>query len=157
MRVAAGIDDVWRALLAHPSRRGTLAGYTGTAVLEEADDDARVARFRLQGARDGLPATARVTAALTAAGDGTEIGLAADVHGEIAPDALVAAVEEAAREAPPAVTAADEAAPAAPPVGAAPPEAAPPPAPSHGLPAPAKGALVAAGAALALWALRGRR
>jgi hypothetical protein len=170
MRVAAPVDDVWRRVLAAAPLRGALAGYTGTAVLEEADDDERVARFRLQGMSAGAPAAARVTAALSPAGAGTEIALFADVFGEVAPGALLAAVAAAAGPvlapaepapdapvgdvAPPADAAPDEAAPVAPPAIAAADEAAPAP---HGLSSPAKGALVAAGAALAVWALRGRR
>jgi hypothetical protein len=149
MRVAAPVDDVWRRVLAAAPRRGTLAGCTGTAVLEEVDDDERVARFRLQGMSGGAPAAARVTAALSPAGAGTEIALFADVFGAVAPGALLAAVAEAAG---PALAAA-EPAPVAPPAVVPADEPAPAP---HGLSAPAKGALVA-GAALALWALRGRR
>ncbi len=141
MRVAAGVDDVWRTLLAHPSLRGALAGYTGTAVLEEVDDDERVARFRLQGVRGASPATATVTAALSPAGAGTEVALAAEVFGDVAAGALLAAVAGAAAPA--------MAAPVAPP--------APAPA-ARGLSAPAKRALAAAGAAaLVGLALRGRR
>jgi hypothetical protein len=72
---------------------------------------------------------------------------------DVAPPAA-AAPDEPAPVAPPAAAAADEPAPVAPPAIAAADEASPAP---HGLSAPAKGTLVAAGAALALWALRGRR
>jgi hypothetical protein len=153
MRVAAGIDETWRRLLATGTQRGWLAGYTGTAILEEADDDERVARFRLQGARDGEPATATVTAALAPAGEGTEVEIAVEAFGDAAPDVVRAAIESAA----PVVAPADE--PASPPpavvAGPAHPGLSTPAHP--GLSAPAKGALVAAGAALAVWALRGRR
>jgi hypothetical protein len=150
MRLAAPVDEVWRRVLAAPALRGSLAGYTGTAILEEADEDEHVARFRLQGIRGASPATATITAALSPAGDATEVDLRAAVHGDVTPDALLAAVAGAVA-APPGLAAPDEA--AAPPPIAAPDEAAP----HHGLSAPAKGALVAAGAALAVWALKGRR
>jgi hypothetical protein len=165
MRIAAPIDDVWRSLLGATMLRGSLAGYTGTAVLEEADEDEHVARLRLQGTRDGSPATATLTAALSPAGDATEVDLRAEVFGGATTDEVLAAAAEAAMAAlaapdkaapaaPPDVAAPDKAAPVAPPAVAAPDEVAPA---AHGLSAPAKGALVAAGAALAVWALRGRR
>jgi hypothetical protein len=141
MRVAAPLDAVWARVLARPALRGSLAGHTGTAVLEEADDDAHVARFRLQGER----ATATVTAALRPAGEATDVDLRADVFGDASAAKLLAAIGEAAA---PALAAPGEAAPVTP---------VPAPAAPHGLSAPAKGALAAAGAALALWALRGRR
>jgi hypothetical protein len=165
MRIAAPVEEVWRRVLAATGLRGSLAGYTGTAVLEEADEDEHVARFRLQGTRDASPATATLTAALSPAGEETEVALRAEVFGGATTDELLAAVAKAATA---AIATAAEAAPAAPPAVPAPGQAAPPPAIAapgeaaataapHGLSAPAKGALVAAGAALAVWALRGRR
>ena len=77
-----------------------------------------------------------MTAALSPAGDGPDVEVRAEVFGDLAPDALLAAVMEAAPHDAPVVAA--------------------PPA-QHGLSGPAKGALVAAGAALAVWALRRRR
>jgi hypothetical protein len=59
--VSAG--DAWRALSALPPARGSAAGYDGTAVLEEADEEARTATLRLQGAAG--PATVAATAAVT--------------------------------------------------------------------------------------------
>jgi hypothetical protein len=151
MRVAAGIDEAWRRVLAAGTLRGSLAGYTGTAILEEADDDEHVARFRLQGMRGPSPATATITATLAAAGEGTEVALSADVFGGVERGELLAAVAEAVEAAaeaaltPAAVAAADKTAPVAAPA-------------PHGLSAPAKRALAVAGAAaLAALALRGRR
>jgi hypothetical protein len=126
-------DAAWAQLLAHPVLRGTLAGHAGTAILEEADDDAHVARYRLQ----GTAATATVTATLRPAGAATEIDLGAEVFGDVPRDELLAAARAVA-----------DAALAAP----------PPVAPHGGLSAPAKRALAAAGAAaLVALALRGRR
>jgi hypothetical protein len=126
-------DAAWAQLLAHPVLRGTLAGHAGTAILEEADDDARTARYRLQ----GTAATATVTATLRSAGAETAIDLRAEVFGDVPRDELLAAAR--------AVVDAALAAPA-------------PVAPHGGLPAPAKRALAAAGAAaLVALALRGRR
>ena len=43
-------DAAWRALSSLPPARGSAAGYEGLAVVEDADDDARVATLRLTGA-----------------------------------------------------------------------------------------------------------
>ena len=44
------LDEAWATLSTLAPARGTLAGYTGTIVLEEADDDTHTAaRLRLQG------------------------------------------------------------------------------------------------------------
>lgn len=56
-------DAAWRALSALPPARGNAAGYEGLAVVEDADDDARVATLRLTGAAGAasIAATAAVT------------------------------------------------------------------------------------------------
>jgi hypothetical protein len=61
--LVVGAGEAWRALSALPPARGSAAGYDGTAVLEEADEDARTATLRLQGAagRATVAATAAVT------------------------------------------------------------------------------------------------
>jgi hypothetical protein len=80
MRVPVGIDEAWRALVALPASRGELAGYDGTAVLEEADDDVHVAVFRLQGTSGTAAATATLTTALAPASDGTSVAFELDLH-----------------------------------------------------------------------------
>jgi hypothetical protein len=56
-------DAAWRALSALPPARGSAAGYEGLAVVEDADDDARVATLRLTGAAGAasVAATAAVS------------------------------------------------------------------------------------------------
>jgi hypothetical protein len=56
-------DAAWRALSSLPPTRGSAAGYDGLAVVEDADDDARVATLRLTGAAGAasVAATAAVT------------------------------------------------------------------------------------------------
>jgi hypothetical protein len=61
--LAAPAADAWRALRALPPARGSAAGYDGTAVLEDADDERRTATLRLQGAAG--PATVAATATVT--------------------------------------------------------------------------------------------
>jgi len=133
------------------SRRGELAGYAGTLILEEVDEDEHVARYRFQGARDGATATAAIT--VTAAGE-----IAAEVHpghgSDLAAGALIAAVAEVVANGSiegktGETVAADEARPEPSTAPAAPP----------GRAARGHRALVAAGvvAALAAWALKGRR
>jgi hypothetical protein len=56
-------DEAWQALSLLPPARGSAAGYDGTAVLEDADDEARTATLRLQGAKGA--ATVAATAAVT--------------------------------------------------------------------------------------------
>jgi hypothetical protein len=72
------------------SWRGDLAGYTGTLILQEVDEDAHVARYRFQGARDGATATATLT--VTAAGE-----ITADVHPGHGSDLTAGQVVEASR------------------------------------------------------------
>jgi hypothetical protein len=61
--LAAETDAAWRALSSLPPARGNAAGYEGIAVVEDADDDARVATLRLTGAAGAasVAATAAVT------------------------------------------------------------------------------------------------
>jgi hypothetical protein len=114
--------------------RGELAGYTGTLILEEVDEDEHVARHRFQGTRDGATATATITTGAS--------GLSAEVHrghgSDLTAGELVAAVGEVWSRAE------DGEAPAS----AESPDA-----------ARRRRTLVAAGAAAALaaWALKGRR
>jgi hypothetical protein len=56
-------DAGWRVLASLPPARGSAAGYEGLAVVEDADDDARVATLRLTGAAGAasVAATATVT------------------------------------------------------------------------------------------------
>jgi hypothetical protein len=61
--LAAPADAAWRALSALPPARGSAAGYEGVAVVEDADDDARVATLRLVGTSGA--ATVAATAAVT--------------------------------------------------------------------------------------------
>ena len=58
------LDEAWATLSTLAPARGTLAGHTGTAMLEEADDDTHSARLRLQGTGPNGPVTATVTATL---------------------------------------------------------------------------------------------
>ncbi len=61
--LAAPAAEAWWALATLPPARGSAAGYEGTAVLVDADDEARTATLRLQGAAG--PATVAVTAIVT--------------------------------------------------------------------------------------------
>jgi hypothetical protein len=60
--LAGSADAAWRTLSALPPARGSAAGYEGLAVVEDADDDARVATLRLTGAAGAasVAATAEV-------------------------------------------------------------------------------------------------
>jgi hypothetical protein len=60
---AGSAEAAWRALSALPPARGSAAGYEGLAVVEDADDDARIATLRLTGAAGAasVAATAAVT------------------------------------------------------------------------------------------------
>ena len=71
-------EEAWRVLSALPPARGAAAGYEGTAVLEDVDDDAMTATLRLQGAAAG--ATVAATAAVTVL-EGRLAISAALVHG----------------------------------------------------------------------------
>jgi hypothetical protein len=70
------LDEAWATLSTLAPARGTLAGHTGTAVLEEADDDTHTARLRLQGVGPNGPVTATVTATLEPVTAGTRLHLA---------------------------------------------------------------------------------
>ena len=70
------LDAAWATLSTLAPARGTLAGHTGTAVLEEADDDSHTARLRLQGVGPNGPVTATVTATLEPVPAGTRLHLA---------------------------------------------------------------------------------
>ncbi|WP_028057244.1 hypothetical protein [Candidatus Solirubrobacter pratensis] len=61
--LVAPADQAWRALAVLPPARGSAAGYEGTAVLEDADDEARTATLRVHGALGA--ATVAATAAVT--------------------------------------------------------------------------------------------
>jgi hypothetical protein len=163
VRLPLPIGDAWRALTALPPARGELAGYTGTAVLEEADEDVHVAVFRLQGTAGTAAATATLTAALAPASDGTSLAFELDLHpghgAAVTADEILAALdeivpaaraagEEAAKEAAARDLAAREAAHATPPpatptsAAALSPAAASPPAPSDSPAAPTWSATV---------------
>jgi hypothetical protein len=74
------LDEAWATLSALAPARGTLAGHTGTAVLEEADDDTHTARLRLQGVGPNGPVTATVTVRLEPVAGGTRMHLATRAH-----------------------------------------------------------------------------
>jgi carbon monoxide dehydrogenase subunit G len=102
LHLAAPPERVWPALAAIAPLRGTVSAgtrtYTGTCVVDDADDHERVATLRLQGSEAGGHATAAATivAAVRADGASTELTLTADVArghgGSPLPDAAVAAV-----------------------------------------------------------------
>jgi hypothetical protein len=84
--LAADAADAWRALSALRAARGTAAGYSGTVVLEDADDDERVATLRLHGAAGSATVAATATATVS---DGL-LAISADVRagpGGAQPDA----------------------------------------------------------------------
>jgi hypothetical protein len=78
--LATPLDEAWATLSTLAPARGTLAGHTGTAMLEEADDDTHTARLRLQGVGPNGPVTATVTATLEPVGAGTRLHLATRTH-----------------------------------------------------------------------------
>jgi hypothetical protein len=59
--LATPLDQAWAALSHLKSARGTIAGHTGTARLEVADDDTHTAVFRLHGSGRTVTATATLT------------------------------------------------------------------------------------------------
>ncbi len=73
---AGPADAAWRSLSSLPPVRGSAAGYEGIAVVEDADDDARVATLRLSGTAGA--ATVAATATVTVL-DG-RVHVVADVH-----------------------------------------------------------------------------
>ena len=110
------LDAAWAALSTLGPVRGTIAGHTGTARLEEVDDDTHTATLRLQGTGPSGPVTATVTATLEPSGDGTRLHLATRAHPH-PPDAasieVVAATLAAAISARPVEPARTEPAPSA--------------------------------------------
>jgi carbon monoxide dehydrogenase subunit G len=86
------LEAAWAALSALAPARGTVAGYTGTAVLEEADDDTHTATLRLQGTGPEGFVTATVTATLEPAGAGTRLHFATRAHPRAADAAVIEAV-----------------------------------------------------------------
>jgi hypothetical protein len=68
------LERAWAVLGRLEPARGTIAGHTGTARLESADDDTHTAVLRVHGSGR----TITVTATLSAAGDGTRLELEPD-------------------------------------------------------------------------------
>jgi carbon monoxide dehydrogenase subunit G len=79
------LDEAWAALSSLPAVRGTVAGYSGTARLEEVDDDTHTAILRLNGRGPEGPVVATITATLEAVGDGTRLHFSTRAHPQ--PDA----------------------------------------------------------------------
>jgi hypothetical protein len=131
--LVAPADEAWRALAVLPPARGSAAGYEGTAVLEDADDEARTATLRLHGTVGAatVAATAAVTVleerlAITAVvrsglgGAAIDEATAEDALGHLATAlAYALATVGGARSAIPAPTVAARPAPVPPPVSAA--------------------------------------
>jgi hypothetical protein len=61
---AGSADAAWRTLSELPPARGSAAGYEGLAVVEDADDDARVATLRLTGAAGAASVAATAAVAV---------------------------------------------------------------------------------------------
>ena len=85
MILDTALDDAWAILSTLPPARGTVAGYTGTARLEEADDDTHTAILRLNGRGPTGPVTATITATLEAVANGTRLHFSTKAHTQ--PDA----------------------------------------------------------------------
>jgi hypothetical protein len=79
------LQEAWATLASLPPARGTVAGYTGTARLEEADDDTHTAILRLTGRGPQGPMTATITATLEAVGPQTRLHFSTRAHPQ--PDA----------------------------------------------------------------------
>ena len=62
MSLDTPLDQAWAALSHLQPARGTIAGHSGIARLESADDDTHTAVFRLQGSGQTLTATVTLTA-----------------------------------------------------------------------------------------------
>jgi hypothetical protein len=90
--IVVSVEDAWRVLSALPPARGSAAGYDGTAVLEDADDDTLTATLRLQGAAGTATVAAR--AAVTVL-EGRLAISAAVAHGPGGPPPAQDAVEDA--------------------------------------------------------------
>jgi len=83
--LARPLDDAWAALSRLPPARGTVAGYSGSARLEEADDDTHTAVLRLTGGGPKGPVTATITARLEAVDRRTRLHFSTKAHPQ--PDA----------------------------------------------------------------------
>jgi hypothetical protein len=79
------LAEAWAALSSLPPARGTVAGYSGTARLEEVDDDTHTAILRLSGTGPDGPVTATITATLEAADQRTRLHFSTRAHPQ--PDA----------------------------------------------------------------------
>jgi carbon monoxide dehydrogenase subunit G len=79
------LAEAWAALSGLPPVRGTVAGYSGTARLEEVDDDTHTAILRLTGTGPNGPVTATITATLEASDHGTRLHFSTRAHPQ--PDA----------------------------------------------------------------------
>ena len=79
------LDQAWARLAQLPPARGTVAGYTGVARLEEADDDTHTAILRLNGTGPNGPVTATITATLEAVDHRTRLHFSTKAHPQ--PDA----------------------------------------------------------------------
>lgn len=74
------LDQAWARLSQLPPARGTVAGYTGVARLEEADDDTHTAILRLNGTGPNGPVTATITATLEAVEHRTRLHFSTKAH-----------------------------------------------------------------------------
>jgi len=74
------LEQAWAVLSRIPPARGTVSGYTGTARLEEADDDTHTAILRLQGTGPHGPTTATITATLEPVGNATRLHFSTRAH-----------------------------------------------------------------------------
>ena len=79
------LEQAWAVLSRIPPARGTVSGYTGTARLEEADDDTHTAILRLNGTGPKGPVTAMITATLEAVDHRTRLHFSTKAHPQ--PDA----------------------------------------------------------------------
>ena len=82
------LDQAWARLAQLPPARGTVAGYTGVARVEEADDDTHTAILRLNGAGPNGPVTATITATLEAVENRTRLHFSTKAHPQPAAAAI---------------------------------------------------------------------
>jgi hypothetical protein len=73
--IDAPLDQAWSTLSHLRPVRGTIAGYTGTARLEVADDDTHTATWRLHGSGPEGTRTAIVVTRLETTESGTELSV----------------------------------------------------------------------------------
>jgi hypothetical protein len=73
--IDAPLDQAWSTLSHLKPARGTIAGFTGTARLEVADDDTHTATWRLHGVGPDGTRTAIVVTRLEATDDGTDLSV----------------------------------------------------------------------------------